>query len=54
LEAAVLWMIAFVLVLVWMLGVLMAYTVSGFIHLLLIVALITLLLGIVSRRRVID
>jgi hypothetical protein len=46
-----LWTIAVVLLILWLLGMLTAYTLGGFIHLLLAVAIIVVLLRIISGRR---
>jgi len=45
------WMIAAILVFLWLLGLVSSYTMGGFIHLLLVVALIVVLIGIVEGRR---
>lgn len=45
--------IAIILVLMWILGLVSGYTVGGFIHILLIVAIITVLLRIIQGRRLI-
>lgn len=42
--------IAVVLLILWLLGVVTAYTVGGFIHILLVVAIIMVLLRIISGR----
>jgi len=47
----VLWTIAFVLVLVWLLGLITAYTLGGFIHVLLAIAFIVVLIRIIQGRR---
>jgi len=47
-----LWMIAVALTIMWLLGLLSGYTVGGFIHLLLVVALAMVLLNIIQGRRV--
>jgi hypothetical protein len=46
-----LWTIALVLVAIWMLGLMTANTMGGFIHLLLAVAVIAVLLRVISGRR---
>ena len=46
-----LWTIAFVLVLVWLLGLITAYTLGGFIHVLLAIAFIVVLIRIIQGRR---
>jgi len=51
-ENPMLWMIAVALTIMWLLGLLSGYTVGGFIHLLLVVALAMLLMNIIQGRRV--
>jgi len=46
-----LWTLTVVLVLLWLLGLLTSYTMSGFIHVLLVVALVAVVLGVIQRRR---
>jgi hypothetical protein len=43
--------IAIVLVLLWLLGLLTATTMGGFIHVLLVIALIVILLRVIQGRR---
>lgn len=47
-----LWTIFVILLVLWLLGMVSSYTLGGFIHILLIVALVVLLLRIISGRRV--
>ena len=47
-----LWTIAVVLLILWALGLVSSYTLGGFIHLLLVLALIALVVGVIQRRRV--
>jgi hypothetical protein len=46
----VLWTIAVVLVLLWALGLVTANTMGGFIHLLLIAAIVTVLIRVIQGR----
>jgi hypothetical protein len=46
-----LWTIFVVLLVLWLLGVVSSYTVGGFIHILLLVALAVLLINIIQGRR---
>jgi len=46
-----LWMIAMLLMLLWLLGVMSSYMMGGFIHLLLVVALVMALVHIIQERR---
>jgi len=49
----VLYTIAVVLILLWLLGVVTSYTVGGLIHILLVVALVSVLVQIIQGRRVV-
>jgi hypothetical protein len=46
-----LWTIFVILLVLWLLGVVTSYTLGGFIHILLLLALITLIFNLVSGRR---
>jgi hypothetical protein len=46
-----LWTIAVVLMVLWALGLVTSYTMGGFIHLLLVVAIIMVLVNLISGRR---
>jgi len=46
-----LWTIAIVLIVLWALGLVTSYTMGGFIHLLLVVAVVTVLIRVISGRR---
>ena len=48
-----LWTIFLVLVVLWMLGVVSSYTLGGFIHLLLVLAIVALLVQLIQGRRVV-
>ena len=48
-----LWTIALVLILLWALGLVTAYTLSGFIHILLVLAIIVVIIRVIQGRRVI-
>ena len=45
-----LYTLAVVLIILWLLGMVSSYTLGGFIHILLVVALIVLLLRVISGR----
>jgi Family of unknown function (DUF5670) len=47
-----LWTIAVVLVILWLLGLVTSYTMNGFIHILLVVALISILVRVIQNRRI--
>ena len=46
-----LWTIFVVLLVLWLLGVVSSYTLGGFIHILLVLALVVLILQLVTGRR---
>lgn len=46
-----LWTIFVVLLVLWLLGVVSSYTMGGFIHLLLVLAVIALIFQLISGRR---
>jgi hypothetical protein len=48
-----LYTIAVVLVVLWLLGLVTAYTMGGFIHILVVIAIVVVLLRIISGRRVV-
>jgi hypothetical protein len=48
-----LWTIFVVLLVLWLFGLVTAYTFGGFIHLLLILAVVVLLIQLVTGRRVV-
>lgn len=47
-----LYTIAVILIVLWLLGVVSSYTLGGFIHILLVIAIISILLRIIQHRRV--
>lgn len=48
-----LWTIAVVLLILWILGLVTSYTMGGFIHILLVVAIVMVLVRLVQGRSVI-
>ena len=48
-----LYTIAVVLLILWLLGLVSSYTLGGFIHVLLVVAIVVVLLRLISGRRVV-
>ena len=46
-----LWTIFVVLLVLWLVGLITSYTLGGFIHLLLVAAIVVLILQLVSGRR---
>jgi hypothetical protein len=49
-----LWTIFVVLVVLWLLGIVTSYTMGGFIHLLLVLAVVVLLIRVLQGRSVVD
>ncbi len=47
-----LYTLAVVLVILWLLGLVSSYTLGGFIHILLVLAIVVVLLSVISGRRV--
>lgn len=47
-----LYTLAVVLIILWLLGMVSSYTMSGFIHVLLIIAIVVILLSVINGRRV--
>lgn len=48
-----LWTLAVILLVLWALGLVSSYTMGGFIHLLLVVAVIVVLFRVIHGRRVV-
>ena len=46
-----LWTIAVILLILWVLGLVSSYTLGGFIHILLVLAIIVVLIRIIQGRR---
>ncbi|HQS72224.1 MAG TPA: lmo0937 family membrane protein [Sulfurovum sp.] len=44
--------IAIILIVLWALGLVSSYTLGGFIHILLIVAIVVILIRLIERRRI--
>ena len=47
-----LWTVALVLLVLWLLGTVTSYTMGGLIHLLLVVALVVVVLRLIQGRRI--
>lgn len=47
-----LWTIAVILIILWLLGLVSSYTMGGFIHILLVIAVIVILVNVIQGRRV--
>ena len=48
-----LWTIFVILLILWLLGIVTSYTLGGFIHILLLVAVVVLVFNLISGRRAI-
>ena len=48
-----LYTLALILIVLWLLGLVTSYTMGGFIHLLLVIAIVVILLRVISGRRVV-
>jgi hypothetical protein len=46
-----LWTIAVILIILWVLGLVSSYTMGGLIHILLVIAIIVIIFGFISGRR---
>jgi hypothetical protein len=51
-EATMLWTIALILLVLWALGLVSSFTMGGFIHLLLVAAIVLVLVRVIQGRRV--
>jgi len=49
-----LWTIFVILLVLWLLGIATAYTLGGFIHILLVLAVVTVLIRVIQVRRIIS
>ena len=45
-----LWTIAVILLVLWALGLVSSYTIGGFIHILLVIAIVMVLVNLIGRR----
>ena len=52
-EINMLWTIFVILLILWLLGMVNSYTLGGFIHILLVIALVVVLLNVIQGRRVV-
>jgi hypothetical protein len=46
-----LWTIAVILIVLWLLGLVTSYTMGGFIHIVLVIALIVVIVNVIQGRR---
>lgn len=50
-KSLMLYTIAIILILLWLLGIVSSYTIGGFIHILLVIAIVVVLLRVISGRK---
>ena len=50
-RSKMLWTIAVVLIVLWLLGLVSSYTLGGFIHILLVLAIVVILFNVIQGRR---
>jgi hypothetical protein len=50
-DSNMLWTIAIILIVLWALGLVSSYTMGGFIHILLVIAIVVVLIRIIQGRR---
>jgi len=48
-----LWTVAVILIVLWALGLVSSYTMGGFIHVLLVIAIVVVLINVIQGRRVV-
>lgn len=48
-----LWTIFVILLILWLLGMVTSYTMGGFIHILLVIAIVVVLIRVIQGRRVV-
>jgi hypothetical protein len=48
-----LWTVAVIMLILWALGLVTSYTMGGFIHVLLVIALVVVLINVLQGRRVV-
>jgi hypothetical protein len=47
-----LWTIAVILIILWALGLVSSYTLGGFIHILLVIAIVVVLIRVIQGRKI--
>ena len=48
-----LWTIAVIMLVLWLLGLITAHTMGGFVHILLVIAIVIVLIRVIQGRRVV-
>jgi hypothetical protein len=51
-EEVMLWTICVILIVLWLLGMVTAYTMGGLIHILLVIAIIVVLVRVIQGRKI--
>ena len=46
-----LWTVAVILIVLWLLGLVSSYTMGGFIHVLLVIALVVIVINVIQGRK---
>jgi hypothetical protein len=46
-----LWTVAVILIILWLLGLVTSYTLGGFVHILLVLAIVVILIRVIQGRR---
>jgi hypothetical protein len=49
-----LWTISIILIVLWLLGMVSTYTMGGFIHILLVIAIIVIIVRLITGRKIIQ
>lgn len=52
-ESSMIWTICVILLILWLLGLISGYTLGGFIHVLLVIALVVVVIRLIQGRRVV-
>ena len=47
-----LWTVAVIMLVLWLLGIVSSYTMGGFIHILLVIAIIVIVVNLIQGRRI--
>jgi Family of unknown function (DUF5670) len=48
-----LWTVAVILVILWLLGMVTSYTLGGFVHILLVLAIVVVIIRVIQGRKVV-
>lgn len=51
-QPSMLWTIALILIVLWVLGLVSSYTLGGFVHILLVLAIVVILIRVIQGRRI--